>query len=154
MLFDGKSLCLQELTQDNFYAICLLSVKPEQQNHVDSNAISIAEAYFSKHVWMRGIYLGDTPVGFVMVDARLKDNKFYLWRFMIDENYQGIGLGRAAIQLLANELKTGFNASELITSVVPAESGPQKFYESLGFEFTGNYIEGRELELKLLLDFL
>ncbi len=151
MLVNGKKLTLLKLNQDNFYNICQLTVKPEQQRHVDSNAISMAEANFSDHAWMRGIYLNDEPVGFVMVDARPETDKFYLWRFMIDKHYQGLGLGRSAIQLLVSELKSTFNTSELSTSVVPAETGPQKFYESLGFQLTGNYIDDRELELKLLI---
>ena len=146
-----KDLQLEELNTENFHSICMLSVKPEQQNHVDSNAISMAEANFSDNAWMRGIYLNEKPVGFVMVETKLEANKFYLWRFMIDQNYQGLGLGRSAIKLLADELKSVFNASVLSTSVVPAETGPQKFYENLGFQLTGNYIEERELELKLIL---
>lgn len=150
-MVSGQKLKLQELNHDNFYSVCQLSVKPEQQGHVDSNAISMAEANFSDHAWMRGIYLNEEPVGFVMVEVRPEANKFYLWRFMIDQHHQGLGLGRSAVQLLASELKSIFNASELSTSVVPAETGPQKFYESLGFQSTGNYIEDRELELKLVI---
>ena len=145
----NQPLVLRTLNKDNFYEICQLSVKPEQQGHVDSNAISMAEANFSDFAWMRGIYLNDKAIGFVMVEARPEANKFYLWRFMIDHNYQGLGLGRSAIHLLINELKLFFNASELSTSIVPVETGPQKFYERLGFKLTGNYIEGRELELKI-----
>ena len=150
MVIDQK-LKLHKLNNDNFYDVCQLSVKPEQLGHVDSNAISMAEANFSDHAWMRGIYLNEEPVGFVMVDARPETNKFYLWRFMIDQRHQGLGFGRAAMQLMVSELESIFNASELTTSVVPAETGPQKFYESLGFKLTGNYIEERELELKLVI---
>ena len=150
MVSDQK-IKLQELNHENFYSICQLSVKPEQQGHVDTNAISMAEANFSDYAWMRGIFLNEEAVGFVMVEVRAEANKFYLWRFMIDQNYQGLGLGRSAIQLVVSELKSIFNASELSTSVVPAETGPQKFYESLGFQSTGNYIEGREIELKLVI---
>jgi len=151
MDIDNNSLNLHELTKDNFYEVCLLAVKPEQQHYVDSNAISIAEASFSKHAWLRGIYLGEVAIGFVMVDANPKEHQYYLWRFMIDANYQGKGFGKLAIQLLLVELKNKFNASELTTSVISDEMGPLKFYQSLGFKLTGNYIEGREPEL--ILDF-
>ncbi|MGF1689943.1 GNAT family N-acetyltransferase [Photobacterium kagoshimensis] len=148
-MISHDELRLQELNAANFYAICQLSVKQEQEGYVDTNAISMAEANFSDYVWMRGIYLNEAPVGFVMIDARPEENTFYLWRFMIDGDYQGAGLGRSAIQLIVNELKATFNAKELTTSVVPDNGGPQQFYESVGFKLTGNYIEDRELELKL-----
>ncbi|QUM76239.1 GNAT family N-acetyltransferase [Moritella sp. 24] len=145
----NKSLNLRRLTKDSFYEVCLLSVKSTQEHHVDSNAISIAEASFSKHAWFKGIYLGDVAVGFVMVDVNPQDNKYYLWRFMIDAKYQGKGLGKRSIQLLLSELKTQFNATEITTSVITDEIGPLTFYQDLGFKLTGNYIEGREPELSL-----
>ena len=43
MKIDTNSLNLRDLTKDSFYEVCLLSVKPEQVNHVDSNTISIAD---------------------------------------------------------------------------------------------------------------
>ena len=150
-MVSGQKIKLQELSRENFYGICQLSVKPEQLGHVDTNAISMAEANFSEYAWMRGVFLNEEAVGFVMVEVRAEANKFYLWRFMIDQNFQGLGLGRSAIHLVVSELKSIFNASELSTSVVPVETGPQKFYESLGFQSTGNYIEGREIELKLVI---
>jgi diamine N-acetyltransferase len=47
-----KGLKLEILNADNFHSICTLSVKPDQLNHVDSNAISMAEANFSNNAWM------------------------------------------------------------------------------------------------------
>jgi diamine N-acetyltransferase len=149
MKIDLKSLNLKKLTKENFYEVCLLSVKPEQINHVDSNAISIAEASFSENAWLKGIYLNDVAVGFVMVDANPNENKYYLWRFMIDAKYQGFGLGKRSIELLLVELKNQFGASQLATSIVSGESSPLRFYESLGFRLSGNYIDGRERELIL-----
>ncbi len=145
----SHGLVLQKITKDSFYSICQLSVSPEQANHVDSNAISMAEANFSDHAWMRGIYLNSEPVGFVMVDAKVERQEFYLWRFMIDQKFQKRGLGRLAIELIVAELIAEFGAKNLSTSVVAEKSGPKTFYERLGFIETGNLIEGRELELKL-----
>lgn len=151
MSIDCNQITLREMTKDNFYNVCELSVKEEQKGLVDSNAVSIAEAYFSDHAWLRAIYLDDTPVGFVMLDARPDVPKYYLWRFMVDANYQGYGIGRKAMTLLAKEIKSWPGGTELFTSIVPSEHGPQKFYESLGFELTGQMVEGRELEMRLLL---
>jgi diamine N-acetyltransferase len=149
MKIDTNSLNLRDLTKDSFYAVCLLSVKPEQVNHVDSNAISIAEASFSESAWFKGIYLNDIAVGFVMVDVKPNENKYYLWRFMIDAKYQGLGLGKHSIELLLVELKNQFGASQLTTSIVSGENNPLRFYESLGFRLSGSLIDGRERELIL-----
>ena len=59
--------------------------------------------------------------------------------------YIGYLIGREAIRQLVQHVKTRPNASELLTSVVQAEGGPEGFYKSLGFTFTGEYEDGEAL---------
>lgn len=60
-------ISLREITADTVRQITSLSVKPEQQCFVASNAISLAQALFSPEAWYRAIYAGDSPAGFVML---------------------------------------------------------------------------------------
>ncbi len=64
---------------------------------------------------------------------------------MIDARYQGMSFGRQAMELLIEYVKRRPNATELLTSCVPKEGGPQPFYEKLGFEFTGEYEDGEAM---------
>jgi diamine N-acetyltransferase len=68
--------------------------------------------------------------------------RYYLWRFMIDARYQGTGVGRRALELLFEHVRTRPGAKELLTSVVPGEGGPGPFYEKLGFVYTGEVDDG------------
>ncbi|WP_375748575.1 GNAT family N-acetyltransferase [Vibrio sp. HN007] len=145
------NLELRSINYANFYEICQLEVAKNQLNHVDSNAISLAEANFMDFPWFRGIYANDKPVGFILVNADTSSGKFFLWRFMIDKNEQSKGYGRKAIELLRTELLNEFDVSTLYTSVVASADGPKAFYLSCGFVPTGNLVEGREIELCVAL---
>lgn len=134
---------LREVTRETLYDIFRLKVSPEQERFVSPNEISIAEAHFSPDVaWFRAIYSGDTPVGFVMLRDEPSLPRYYLWRFLIDARHQGTGVGRRALELVFDHVRTRPGATELITSVVEGEGGPGPFYEKLGFVYTGEVDEG------------
>lgn len=143
------NLELRHITSDNFYAVCQLEVTSKQQQHIDSNAISLAEANFMEFAWFRAIYVNDVLVGFILVDANLVTNKFMLWRFMLDKSHQFKGYGRKAIETLVIELKKEFSITTLFTSVVSSDEGPLAFYTSCGFVATGHLVDEREIELCL-----
>jgi diamine N-acetyltransferase len=140
-----SKVTLREITADTVRSICDLSVREEQKKFVAPNAVSIAQAHFSKQAWFRAVYADDTLVGFVMLHDDPEKSEYFLWRFMIDARYQKMNLGRRAMELLIEHVKTLPRATKLLTSVVQAEGGPQIFYEKLGFELTGEYEEGEAM---------
>ena len=146
------SIELRPITLDNFYPICQLAVAPEQVNHVDSNAISLAEANFMPFAWFRGIYVADEPVGFILVNADTVTDRCSLWRLMLDQSQQSKGYGRIAIRALVLELQREFGISQLFTSVVTSNDGPLDFYQRCGFVLTGSLVAGREFELCLSIE--
>ncbi len=149
----AATVTLREITAVTVNAILKLKVAPTQEQFVANNAVSIAQAHFSKHAWFRAIYADETPVGFLMLHDEpdgAEGPVYYLWRFMIDDCYQKLGFGRQAIQLLIAHVRTRPNATELLLSYVPQAGGPQPFYESLGFVHTGREEHG-ELEMRLTL---
>lgn len=145
MVDKNSAVTLREVTEDTVRDICRLSVREDQQKFVAPNSVSIAQAYFSDFAWFRAIYADKTPVGFLMLEDQPEKPEYYLWRFMIDARYQGMDFGRQAIELLITHVKTRPNATELLTSVLQDEGGPQGFYEKLGFELTGEYEEGEAM---------
>ena len=90
---------LREIDADTVRAITKLAVKPEQQCFVAPNAVSLAQALFSKEAWYRAIYVDETPAGFVMLyDETLREippenPQVGLWRFMVDAAFQEQGVG-------------------------------------------------------------
>ena len=147
----SPEVSLREVTKETLRDVTGLRVSTDQERFVATNAESIAEAHFSPDVaWFRGVYAGDTPVGFVMLEDNAAEGRYYLWRFMIDARYQGMGIGRRALELLFEHVRTRPGASVLYTSCVPGEGGPGPFYEKMGFVYTGEE-DGGELVMRLEL---
>lgn len=136
---------LREVTADTVREICDLAVRDDQKGFVAPNAVSIAQAYFSKEAWFRAVYADDAPVGFVMLYDDPEKPEYFLWRFMIDARYQSMDFGRRALRIVIDHVRQRPNATELLTSVVQEEGGPQAFYERLGFALTGAFEDGEAL---------
>jgi diamine N-acetyltransferase len=138
-------ILLKEITADTIWPIMNLEVAENQTSFVAPNANSIAEAYYSKEAWFRGIYLGDEPVGFVMLYADQEKPEYFLWRLMIDKEHQHKGYGYQAMKQVIEHVKTLPGATELKTSYVHGEGNPAPFYYKLGFEETGELMEGEKV---------
>lgn len=141
---------LRPVTQDNLSAILRLKVAASQESFVASNAVSLAQAHFEKFAWYRAIYAGETPVGFLMLYDDPVKPEYFLWRLLMDQSFQGMGFGRRAVALLIDYVKTRPGAAELLVSHGQGEGNPGPFYESLGFEYTGDVLE-EELVMRLPL---
>ena len=141
---------LREISKQTVRDILQLKVKPEQDNFVAPNAVSLSEALFEEKAWYRAIYANGEPVGFLMLFDDHETPIYYLWRFMIAAPYQGKGYGAAAVKLLIEYVKTRPNATELKLSYVPTPNGPEHFYQKLGFENTGEVEHGENvMQLRL-----
>ena len=139
---DGAEVVLAEVTGETVRAVCMLQVGVEQRGFVAPNAVSIAEAMFNAKAWFRAVVADGVPVGFVMLSQDPEAAEYDLWRFMIDERYQGRGFGRAAIAAVVEHVRTLPGATHLLVSWVPAPGGPEPFYLGLGFVPTGEVNEG------------
>ena len=146
-----SKVSLREVTKDTVRDICRLKVSDQQTNFVAPNAISIAQAYFYEEAWFRAIYADDTPVGFLMLEDNREKPEYFLWRLMIDARYQGMGFGKKAMTLFIDHVKTLPGATELLTSCIPGDLGPEGFYVTLGFERTG-VVERDEIVMRLGLE--
>ncbi|MDZ7960251.1 MAG: GNAT family N-acetyltransferase [Aulosira sp. DedQUE10] len=144
-----KGIALREITKENLSDILKLKVASHQEKFVASNAVSIAQAHFSPEVaWFRAIYVDEVPVGFLMLEDDAINASYYLWRLMIDERFQKRGFGKRALELLIEHVKTRPAATALLISCVSGEGTPCKFYEKLGFIYTGE-VENDELFMRL-----
>ena len=141
----GRSpVTLREITKDNLWAVLALDVSGPQRRFVASNAISLAQAYLAGDAWHRAIHAGERPVGFVMATSIEEDEhglptagQPMVWRFMIDERYQGLGLGGRALALVIEELRGWPGAHSIWVGAVPGTGSALELYRRFGFEDTG-----------------
>ena len=151
---------LEELDKYNVWDIMELSVKKEQEGFLASNVWSLVHAYVGNKtngaVYPFGIYDDDTPVGFLMIafdygevcddkDApEISKDNYFLWRLMIDEDYQGKGYGREAVKLGLDYIKTfPHGKAEYCWICYDRENTvARKLYRSFGFEEIKEYEDG------------
>jgi diamine N-acetyltransferase len=147
---------LVEIKAENVDEVARLRVSPAQESYIDGVADSLEEAAASPEAgpWYRAVYVDDTPVGFVMLsigdpptDERYPF-RYYLWRLLIDERFQGRGYGTETLDAVIAELRTRPRADVLFTSAVPGNASPASFYEHYGFVRTGEIFDD-EIVLRL-----
>ncbi len=141
---------LVPITDDNVWDVYKMSVSKHQEDFVAPNDQSLIEAYVTllkgENVHTFAINQGDTPVGFVMLgygaqegDPEIAKDNYLIWRFMIDQEYQGKGYGKQALHEIIKFIKSFPNgeAKACWLSYEPENTFAKKFYASFGFEETG-----------------
>lgn len=142
------AICLRGINAKNLWQIVKLSVSDAQKDFVATNTESILEAYVTAaagNVELPfAIYAGETPVGFVMLgystiggedEPDIASGNYSIWRFMIDEQYQGKGYGRAALAAALEYIRTMpcGRAEYCRLSYEPENSAAKALYASAGF---------------------
>lgn len=139
------TVTLQPITKDNWRAIYKLTrtLTDEQRRFVADNGYSMLEALFEPEAFTTyGIYDGETPVGLLMTGIDAEANAYWIDRLMIGGAYQHKGYGRAAMQVILDQLREKPNCSAVYISFVPQNDTARRLYERFGFEDTGRIEEG------------
>jgi diamine N-acetyltransferase len=130
------NISIRPVTKENFEQISDLAVSEAQQEYVAENSWSLLESKYHIGYTTRGIYLDNTPVGFFMWVAETAD-KISIWRFMVDEQFQNQGIGRAAMVLALHEIKQTAGLQEIEICYNPRNPVAESFYQSFGFHEIG-----------------
>ena len=128
---------LKEINTENFWEVIELKVHDEQKEYVLGNSVSIAQSRVQPECIPMAIYDDETLVGFLMYCVDMDDGNYWIYRFMIDKNFQRKGYGKKAMELLLNELKKDKKRNKIILDVKRESIAAVELYKSFGFEFTG-----------------
>jgi len=130
-------ISLVDITPTNRDKCISLSVAPEQKNFVAANIDSLTEAKNEPGMHPIGISKDGELVGFAMYGYDSETNKSWIIRFMIDTYYQRKRFGTEALNMLIQLLSDKHAGSDIRLCVEPENVGGIKFYESFGFQSTG-----------------
>lgn len=143
---------LMDLSEDNMAQCFKLKVAGHQTQYIASNEDSWRTAKEQEHVARPFAIYGDGEmIGFAMLafDEGYEDpdDRYWLWRFMIDERFQGKGYGTAALQAIIRYFKDhGKNHIRLSTK--DTNKNALSLYRKAGFRDTGE-MNGEEIVLQL-----
>ena len=147
----------REITPDNWRIFNSLKVRQEQSKFVAPNVTIMARAYAfrnqNSHVY--AIYYAELPVGLLMQRDYEENGKIYcvLDQFMIGEQYQGRGYGKAALQEWMSFVGKKERYEAITLCYHEEDEVACKLYESAGFQHTGE-VDEEEISMVFPLDLL
>jgi len=124
---------LQPVTDALRSRIAALELAPGQENLVADNASSLEEADEDEDARPRAVFAGDELVGFLMYDATSDGDNALIYRFMIDRAFQGRGYGKAALQLVLDEIAALDHIRRISICYEPENDGARQLYAKAGF---------------------
>ena len=149
---------LEPVNDDNREAVLALSVR-EDQPFVATNEVSLRQAAETnqEHPGTArpfAIIADDRLIGFCMFavdpEDEDEDDRYYLWRFMIDKAEQGKGCGQAALAEIIRYFRA-LGADRILLSTEPENERGLHVYHKAGFRETG-CIDCGEAVLRLWLE--
>ncbi|MCM3317425.1 GNAT family N-acetyltransferase [Rummeliibacillus stabekisii] len=135
-------ITFKDIDRHNFMNVINLKVADEQKNFVASNLFSLAQAKAYPECICLAIYVEGVLVGFTMYCIDVDDGEYWIYRLMIDAQYQGKGYGKAAMKKLMSLIKEDTAHHMIYLSFEPENEGAKALYEKLGFKGDGRVIEG------------
>lgn len=140
-----ENVKIVELNEENWYDCCELEVSTEQKEYMEPNSISIAQSKFEPTLKPYAIYLNEKVVGFLMYNSVQEElDGYWVYRIMVDKEYQGKGIGKAATKLMISEMTKLPNSKKIIVGYHPENLGAHNLYSSLGFIDNGDRF-GKEM---------
>ena len=145
---------LRPVDDNNREAVLALSVR-EDQPFVAPNDYSLKQAAELNEQYPGvarpfAIVADDRLVGFCMFvfapEAEDPEDRFWLWRFMIDKSEQGKGCGQAALQEIIKYFRDN-GAEVLYLSTKPENECGVHIYHKAGFQETGEINDGEAIFL-------
>ncbi|MBR2123291.1 MAG: GNAT family N-acetyltransferase [Lachnospiraceae bacterium] len=143
---------LIDLTEDNLKQCFELEVADDQKQYIASNETSWKTAKENGKVARPfAVYCDDEMVGFTMFafdeDYEDPDDRYWLWRFMIDKSLQGKGYGTAALQVIIQYFRD-HGANNIRLSTKETNTNALSMYRKAGFHDTGE-LNDEEIVLQL-----
>ena len=137
---------LKPVDQYNKSDCIRLKVTKAQSEYIASNESSLEAAEeYSDVARPFMIYSDGIAVGFTMFafepDYEDPDDRYWLWRFMIDEKYQGQGYGKEALKHIISYFKEN-GAGNIRLSTKESNVNAIHLYQSFGFAPNGDVNDG------------
>lgn len=143
---------LREIDDTNKKDVASLAVADSQDQYIASNTESMNTAQENQNVARPfAIYADERLVGFAMfafdMDYDDPNDRYWLWRFMIDKNQQGKGYGSAALEKIIEYFRNN-GAGYIKLSTKDSNSAALSLYHKYEFKENGE-MNGEETVLKL-----
>lgn len=136
------TITFREITSDNYSQVLNLKITPEQEaaKFVSPVVRSLADAWFYRDegiAYPKAVYEDEDLVGFIMYELDTEEQQVFIWRFLIDQAFQGKGYGRQTIEVVMEMAKEQAKITKVVADYVDGNEPMKKILLDLGFEETG-----------------
>ena len=148
---------IRPVTKENWKELVALKVRNDQKHFVASNLYSIAESQFGETIpgeghwdmFPYGMYDEGTPVGFLMLSYNYEFARFqgFILRLMVDDAHQGKGYGKFGMNWMLEKYRADGRVRVVGISYEPNNEVARTLYANLGFQETGEIVDGEALAL-------
>ena len=132
---------IKAVDEQNILDVCRLKAKQDEismvENYSFCNALSVAEANYHSEMYPNAIYNNNVLIGFFMYKrTENQADTAVIYRFMVDDRFQGKGLEEKALEYVLRGLKIQ-GVKKVIFLITGANENVKQLCLSLGFHFTG-----------------
>ncbi|MGB7604437.1 MAG: GNAT family N-acetyltransferase [Lutisporaceae bacterium] len=143
-------ISFKKITKENFWDCIELSVTQEQVDFVTSNAVSIAQSKVQSECIPLAVYDDEIMIGFIMYCIDEDDGEYWIYRMMIDKNYQSKSYGKNTLEKLLEIIKKDKTHNKVYLGVHKESTYAVKLYKSFGFYFNGQVFGNEHI---MILDY-
>ncbi|MFM0773757.1 GNAT family N-acetyltransferase [Streptococcus suis] len=140
---------LELVNKDNFEAVLQVQLAPEDQRRVASVEYSLAQAWLYReegHLLPYAVKSGQRIVGFVLLSIQ-EDKSYYVWRLLIDKDFQNRGFGKEVIRQVIGKAKADPLCHKISINYVIGNHKMRYILEKFGFQSVG--MIGQEIKMEL-----
>lgn len=126
---------MREINRSNYEECIALKVRKDQENFVASNIRSLVEAAYEPELHPLAVYHDHQMIGFVLYDFDEDIKGWSMSRFMIGEQFQHLGYGKAALKAFLAYFKETYPDVDTLYTSAEVENGIAiHLYEAYGFQ--------------------
>ncbi|MEG0275457.1 MAG: GNAT family N-acetyltransferase [Coprobacillus sp.] len=128
-------ITFQGVTRKNREDILKMKIKQHQQSYIETIEECLKESD-DLSLWRPvGIYHDNQLIGFAMFGLWNENNEERVWldRFLIDEGYQGQGLGRRSLEAIVDYIMNIYQCHRIYLSLYQDNQEAYHLYKSYGF---------------------
>lgn len=145
ILVSMQKIYFRSVDSSNEKEVRKLKVKPEQVAFIESVDECLAEAEQYSEWRPVAIYWKEIIIGFAMYGSFGPNRDTWIDRILIDEEFQGKGLGKKAMSKLMEVVAEEYKVDRIYLSFVEENIGAAHLYQTLGFKYLNEKDSNGEL---------
>lgn len=139
------------ITEENFDEVIEMR-NADGERFVAPNSVSLAQCWLYRDngdVFPAAIYADDKPVGFILLEEDMDEEKLMIWRMMLPQENCGKGYGTEAVRSIVELARESGKYKGVYLDCNRENFCAMHVYKKVGFEPTGDINYG-DIEMAIL----